>query len=194
MPKAYANRLCFLSDRRFGPFHRLRDLCHGRSRFRVGFEFAQILLGPRFADRGFPFRHMLLFLAGWSTQLNYLYSVRARPTTSGRKIRPGPNAKSDGIDAIGFRAEGGHSIRHAFVDVTRNSAFMQARARDRTAGGAPRAPRRCAARGSARIVTWRKHCEAKSARSAFIAAPNHDRGDEVHNARQLQAPRRTRHR
>src|SRR5271166_2514880 len=25
MPEAYANRLCFLSDRRFGPFHRLRD-------------------------------------------------------------------------------------------------------------------------------------------------------------------------
>jgi len=123
MPKAYANRLCFLSDRRFGPFHRLRDLCHGRSRFRVGFEFAQILLGPRFADRGFPFRHMLLFLAGWSTRLNHLYSVRARPTTSGRKIRPGPNAKIDGIDAIGFGAEGGDSIRRAFVDVTRNSAF-----------------------------------------------------------------------
>ena len=76
MPKAYANRLCFLSDRRFGPFHRLRDLCHGRSRFRVGFEFAQILFGPRFADGGFPFRHMLLFPAGWSTRLNYLYGFR----------------------------------------------------------------------------------------------------------------------
>ncbi len=36
MPKADANRLCFLSDRRFGSFHRLRDLCHGGSRFRVG--------------------------------------------------------------------------------------------------------------------------------------------------------------
>jgi hypothetical protein len=79
MPKAYANRLCFLSERPFGPFHRLRDLCHRRSRFRVGFEFAQILLGPRSADRGFPFRHMLLFLAGWSTRLNYLYYIRFAP-------------------------------------------------------------------------------------------------------------------
>ena len=123
MPKAYANRLCFLSDRRFGPFHRLRDLCHGRSRFRVGFEFAQILLGPRFADRGFPSRHMLLFPAGWSTRLNYLYSVRARPTTSGRKIRPDPNAESDGIGAIGFGVEAGRFMRRASVDVTLNSAF-----------------------------------------------------------------------
>ena len=48
--------------------------------------------------------------------------------------------------------------------------------------------------GPARIVTWRKHCAAKSPRSAFTAASNHDRGDEVHNAGRLQAPRRTRRR
>jgi len=87
MPKAYANRLCFLSDRRFGPIRRLRDLCHGRSRFRVGFEFAQILFGPRFADPGFPFRHMLLFPAGWSTRL-YLLVFGSRASYYERKKNP----------------------------------------------------------------------------------------------------------
>ena len=194
MPKAYANRLRFLSERPFGPFHRLRDLCHGRSRFRVGFEFAQILLGPRSADRGFPFRHTLLFLAGWSTRLNYLYSVRARPTTSGRKIRPGPNAKSDGIGTIGFGAEVARFMWRASVDVIRNSAFY-ASARSRpcswaSATGSKTMPRE----GVCPDLTSRKHCAAKSPRRAFTAAPRHDRGDEVHNAGQLQAPRRTRHR
>ena len=38
---------------------------------------------------------------------------------------------------------------------------MQALVHDRAAGRAHRVPRRCAARGSAQIVTWRKHCEAR---------------------------------
>src|SRR5271166_2369820 len=49
-------------------------------------------------------------------------------------------------------------------------------------------------RASVDVIRNSEHCAAKSPRSAFTAAPSHDRGDEVHNAGQLQAPRRTRHR
>ena|SRR5271166_2751295 len=189
MPKAYANRLCFLSDRRFGPFHIvLATWAPGVLAFEWALSSRKSSLVHGLRTGAFLFG--LFFLAGWSTRLNYLCSVRARPTTSGRKIRPGPNAKSDGIGAIGFGAEEGHFIRSS-VDVTRNSAFYAARVRGRAAGRAPRSPRRCAARGSVRMVTWRKHCQAKSPRSAFTAAPNHDRSDEVRNAGQLQASRRT---
>ena len=127
-------------------------------------------------------------------QLNYLYSVRARPTTSGRQIRPGPNAKSDGIGTIGFGAKVARFIWRASVDVIRNSAFY-ASARSRpcswaSATGSKTMPRE----GVCPDLTSPKHCAAKSPRRAFTAAPRHDRGDEVHNAGQLQAPRRTRHR
>ena len=96
-------------------------------------------------------------------------SVRARPTTSGRKIRPGPNAKSDGIDAIGFRSEGGHPIRRAFVDVTRNSAFY--------ASARPRPCRWVSATGSKtmrREGVWIRNV-AKALRSEKPAQRLHNR-------------------
>ncbi len=68
--------------------YRPRDLGPGRSRFRVGFEFAQILLGPRSADRGFPFRPVLPCRLVDATQL-LMFGSRASYYQR-KKNPPGP--------------------------------------------------------------------------------------------------------
>jgi hypothetical protein len=52
-----ADCLRLLPNRRLGPFHRLRDLHHRRSCFRMSFELSQVLSGPGIADKGLLFRH-----------------------------------------------------------------------------------------------------------------------------------------
>ena len=58
MTKTYADCVRLLPDRRLGSFHRLRDPHHRCPSFRMGFELAQILFSPWFADSGFLFRHV----------------------------------------------------------------------------------------------------------------------------------------
>jgi hypothetical protein len=57
MTKANADRFRLLPDRRLGSFHRLRDVHHGRSRFRVGFELSYVVFSPRTASGSLLCRH-----------------------------------------------------------------------------------------------------------------------------------------
>src|SRR5580704_15567410 len=57
MTKTDADCLRLLSDCRLGSFHRLRDLNQTCPCFRMGFEFSQVLFGPRIPDKGLLFRH-----------------------------------------------------------------------------------------------------------------------------------------
>jgi hypothetical protein len=76
MTEANFDRLRLLPDRGLGSLHRFRDFHHRRSRFRIGFELPDVVLGPRTANGSLLFRHGVYSLKGLKVRI--IVSCRER--------------------------------------------------------------------------------------------------------------------